>query len=172
MVELRRAVEADYPEVVSLTNRAYREAGGQASWKVESLVAGQRIDGDLLREDLAAPGAMLLIARDGGGEHVGHVRLDSSDDGVWYLAMLTVRPDRQDAGLGRTVLAAAEDYARTHGARRTRMSVIHQRQELMAWYARRGYARTGETAPFPYGDPRFGTPTRDDLFFEMLEKAL
>ena len=172
MIRLQPATEADYPSVIALTNRAYREPAGQTGWKVESLVGGQRIDEGLLRDDLATPGAHLLIARDEAGEHLGHVRLDSSDDGVWYLAMLSVSPDRQDAGLGTQVLAAAEDHARAAGARRIRMSVIHQRDELIAWYQRRGYALTGETAPFPYGDSRFGTPTRDGLYFEMLEKAL
>ena len=172
MIQLFPATAADYPAVIALTNRAYREAAGQASWKVETLVGGQRIDEALLRDDLAQPGAILLLARDVGGDYVGHVRLDASDTGVWYLAMLTVNPDRQDGGMGRILLATAEDYARAHGARRIRMSVIHQRTELIAWYARRGYARTGETGAFPYGDPRFGTPIRDDLFFEMLEKPI
>ncbi len=172
MIRLQPASEADFPSVIALTNRAYREPAGQTGWKVESLVGGQRIDEALLRDDLASPGAHLLIARDEAGTHLGHVRLDSSDTGVWYLAMLSVSPDRQDAGLGRQVLEAAEVYARGHGARRIRMSVIHQRAELMAWYQRRGYELTGETQRFPYDDPRFGTPTRDDLYFEMLEKAL
>lgn len=172
MIHLSPATEADFPAIVALTNRAYREAAGQTGWKVESLVGGQRIDADLLGDDLARPGAMLLIARDAGGEPVGHVRLDASADGVWHLAMLTVSPDRQDAGLGRIILSAAEAYARDHGARRIRMSVIHQRTELIAWYERRGYVRTGETQPFPYGDPRFGTPAQDDLFFEILDRDL
>ena len=171
-LDLRPASEADFPAIIALTNRAYREAAGQTGWKVESLVGGQRIDADLLRDDLVKPGAMLLIARDAGGDPLGHVRLDAAADGVWYLAMLTVSPDRQDAGLGRTLLAAAEAYARDHGAHRIRMSVIHQRTELIAWYERRGYVRTGETQPFPYGDRCFGAPTRDDLFFEMLERDL
>ena len=172
MIQLSPATAADYPAVIALTNRAYREASGQASWKVETLVGGQRIDKALLRDDLSQPGAILLLARDEGGDYVGHVRLDASDNGVWYLAMLTVNPDRQDGGMGRILLAAAENYARIHGAQRIRMSVIHQRTELIAWYERRGYVRTGETQPFPYGDPRFGTPTRADLFFEMLERDL
>jgi ribosomal protein S18 acetylase RimI-like enzyme len=172
MVELREAADGDYPEVIALTNRAFREPAGQADWKVETLVDGRRIDESLLRDDLAAPGARLLIWRGEAGEHLGHVRLDEGADGAWYLAMLTVRPDRQDAGLGRTLLAAGEDFARARGGRRMRMTVIHQRPELIAWYERRGYARTGETKPFPYGDDRFGTPLRDDLFFEVLEKAL
>lgn len=172
MIQLSPATEADYPTVIALTNRAYRQASGQTSWKVESLVGGQRIDEALLRDDLSQPGAMLLMGRDDTGAHIGHVRLDSSATGVWYLAMLTVSPDHQDGGLGRKLLAAAEDYARAHGARSMRMSVIHQRTELIAWYQRRGYALTGETGAFPYGDLRFGQPLRDDLFFERLEKPL
>jgi len=173
LLTLSPAAEAEHPEIITLTNRAYREGGGRADWKVESLVTGQRIDASLLADDLAQPGAMLLVARDPTGRRVGHVRLDSEGHGgAWYLSMLTVDPDRQDAGLGRVLLAAAEDYAVANGAQRMRMSVVHQRTELIAWYERRGYALTGETIPFPYGDTRFGVPTRDDLFFEILEKAL
>ena len=52
------------------------------------------------------------------------------------------------------------------------MTVISIRDELVAWYERRGYHRTGVFKPFPYGDARFGIPTRDDLRFELLEKLL
>ena len=52
------------------------------------------------------------------------------------------------------------------------MSVINVREALIAWYLRRGYHKTGETRPFPYGDDRFGTPLRDDLGFVVLEKNL
>jgi hypothetical protein len=50
--------------------------------------------------------------------------------------------------------------------------VISVRDDLIAWYVRRGYARTGEKSPFPYGDERFGLPKRDDLEFELLVKPL
>ena len=46
------------------------------------------------------------------------------------------------------------------------------RGELIAWYERRGYVRTGELAPFPYGDERFGIPRRADLAFELLVRPL
>jgi len=52
------------------------------------------------------------------------------------------------------------------------MTVIEQRAELIAWYERRGYRRTGETKPFPYGDERFGIPRRPDLRFVVLAKSL
>ncbi|MDZ4373305.1 MAG: GNAT family N-acetyltransferase [Phenylobacterium sp.] len=171
-IRLDPATQADWPEVVALTNRAYRAPEGQTAWKVETIVGGQRIDAALLEEDLAQPGATLLIARDAEGQVVGHVRLDESADGGCYLSMLTVRPGRQDGGLGRRLLEAAEGWARDRGARRMRMSVVAQRSELVAWYGRRGYAPSGERRPFPYGDARFGAPTRDDLYFVVLDKAL
>ena len=172
-MDLRPATPADHPAIIALTNRAYRVPAGQAAWKVETLVGGQRIDAALLADDLAAaPQALLLVAGDAEDRHLGHVRLDPGADGTWFLAMLTVDPDRQDGGLGRKLLAASETYAHTRGARRIQMTVIRQRPELIAWYERRGYARTGQTKPFPYGDERFGTPTRDDLVFEVLEKGL
>ena len=169
-MELTEATEGEHPDIIALTNRAYRQAEGQTAWKVESLVAGQRIDASLLAEDLAQPGAVLLVARDGAGERLGHVRLDDRGDGAWFLSMLTVDPARQDAGLGRAILEAAEAWARERGARRMAMWVLRQREALIAWYARRGYAPTGEEKPFPYGDARFGVPTRDDLVFVVLEK--
>jgi hypothetical protein len=46
------------------------------------------------------------------------------------------------------------------------------RDDLLAWYARRGYAPTSETEPFPYGDNRFGIPKLDDLHFVVLRKRL
>jgi hypothetical protein len=52
------------------------------------------------------------------------------------------------------------------------MTVIEQRPELIAWYERRGYSKTGETAAFPYGDARFGEPKRPDLRFVVLAKSL
>jgi hypothetical protein len=52
------------------------------------------------------------------------------------------------------------------------MTVITVRHELIAWYERRGYHRTGKRKPFPYGDERYGLPRRPDLEFEVLRKVL
>ena len=71
------------------------------------------------------------------------------------------------------MLAEAERIAREDwGLSKLRMTVIDVRDELIAWYQRRGYRRTGISKPFPYGDERFGIPKRDDLRFEVLEKDL
>jgi ribosomal protein S18 acetylase RimI-like enzyme len=91
---------------------------------------------------------------------------------TWYLGLLTIDPALQNRQLGRTLLAAAEQFAQDRGARTMRITVLNVRAALIAWYERRGYTRTGETQPFPYGDERFGKPLRDDLGFIVLSKQL
>jgi ribosomal protein S18 acetylase RimI-like enzyme len=173
------ATEADFPEVIDLANRAYRGTGPEASWNAENVIEGQRTDASLLRDDLASsPGAVLLLWRDQPNEEsqdrplLGCVFLEPADEGAWYLGLLAVDPRQQKRQLGRTLLSAAEEYARVRGALRIRMSVLHVRETLIAWYLRRGYTLTGKTEPFPYGDARFGRPLRDDLYFVALERNL
>ncbi len=172
-MQLFPVTAADVAEVVALANLAYRE--DRSGWSSEAgLIAGTRLTEPQLRADLAAkPHAHLLLGRDNPGEPLlGTVWLEPKSAEVWYLGLLIIRPDLQDRKLGRELLAQAEDFAQTHGARRIRMTVLNVRAALLAWYQRRGYTRTGETEPFPYGDDRFGTPLRDDLSFLVLEKQL
>jgi len=171
---LKPASEADYPEIIQLVNVAFRGTGPSASWNIEEgVIEGQRLNESLLQEDLAAnPGAHFLIHRDEQGSLLGTVWLDPGKDGVWYLGLLTIRPDLQKQHMGRTLLAVAETFAKERGAHRIRMTVVNVRYSLIAWYERRGYRLTGETKPFPYDDPRFGRPLRDDLHFVVLEKDI
>jgi ribosomal protein S18 acetylase RimI-like enzyme len=172
---LTPATEADYPAIIDLANLAYRGTGASASWNVETgIIEGQRLTDSLLREDLASkPAAHLLAYREEqGGPLLGCVWLEPTSHGAWYLGLLAIQPDLQKRQLGRVLLAAAEDFAKERGAHRIRMTVLHVRDSLIAWYQRRGYALTGETQPYPYGDERFGTPLRDDLYFVVFEKDI
>jgi ribosomal protein S18 acetylase RimI-like enzyme len=168
------ATDADVPAIVTLMNRAYRGAGA-AGWSTqESYLSGDRITEDILRADLLAkPQASLLKWEDPeGGSLLGCVWIEAIDLDVWYLGSLATDPTLQNSGLGRTLLLAAELWVRERGGKRIRMNVVNVRDALIAWYVRRGYRKTGETEPFPYGDDRYGAPLRDDLSFLVLEKDL
>jgi len=172
---LHDAVEADYAEIIDLANVAYRKTGPGSSWNSETgLIEGQRLNESLLREEFAKkPTAHLLVYRDASdGPLLGTVWLEPKDLTTWYLGLLTVRPDQQDRGLGKTILATAEDFVREHGGTRIRMTVLFIRETLIAWYQRRGYILTGETEPWHYDDERFGKALRDDLYFVVMEKSL
>jgi predicted N-acetyltransferase YhbS len=169
-MNLSRATAADLPEIVTLMNRAYR---GQDGWAVEQgYILGDRISLPDLQAELAAKPQMLLLVWREAGELLGCVSLEPISADAWYLGALTVQPGRQDAGLGRRLLSEAERIAKDAGAKRMRLTVIWVREALIAWYQRRGYIPTGETAPFPYDDDRWGRPTRDDLHFVFFDKSL
>ena len=108
-----------------------------------------------------------------GDDLVGCVLIADRGEGTGYFGMLSVSPTLQGSGLGRRLVEAAHAaMAERFGARRVRISVFPQRDELIGWYQRLGYGLTGETLPFPYGNPRFGLPLRDDLHFVVMEHLL
>jgi ribosomal protein S18 acetylase RimI-like enzyme len=166
---LRAATAADAPALADLINRAYRSAPAQAGWTTEGhLLDGPRIDEATLLELLAAPAAVLLQAEIA-GQLAGCVYLEPQGQTL-YLSMLAVAPEAQAHGLGRHLLAAAEAHARQAGCPRIRMSVLALRPELLAWYERQGYRRTGAREPFP-DTTRFGRP-RQPLTLLTLEKPV
>ncbi|WP_299346168.1 GNAT family N-acetyltransferase [uncultured Pseudoxanthomonas sp.] len=168
----RSAVPADIPALVALVTSAYRGDVSKQGWTTEAdMLDGQRIDPDVLARDIERDRSRILLAeRDGLLLACAHV---AEDEGAGYFGMFSVRPDLQGAGVGKAMLAEAERVAREEWRLPAmRMTVIDIREELMAFYERRGYVRTGTKKPFPYGDERFGIPKRDDLRFEVLEKPL
>ena len=171
-LSFRAADPADIDAIVALVESAYRGESGLRGWTTEShLLDGRRTDAADVGELIARPDSRILLAeRDGRLLASCHVERQG-DSG--YFGMFAVDPTEQGGGLGRQVLAEAERVARdVWGCRSMRMTVIVQRDELIGWYQRRGYRRTGQYQPFPYGDERFGIPRRDDLRFEVLSKDL
>ncbi|MEZ4404444.1 MAG: GNAT family N-acetyltransferase [Kofleriaceae bacterium] len=168
----RPATLADVAALVALVESAYRGDASRAGWTTEAdLLGGQRTDAADVRACIERPASVVLIAEQAGGlVACAHV---AAEGDAGYFGMFAVTPGAQGGGLGSAVLAEAERLVRDDwGLPRMRMTVIDVRDELIAYYQRRGYARTGIHKPFPYGDPRFGEPKRADLRFEVLEKTL
>jgi GNAT superfamily N-acetyltransferase len=172
MLHFRTASLADIPAVVALVESAYRGDSSKVGWTTEAdLLGGQRTDADDVRACIERTQSVVLLAEDDRGlEACANV---AADGDAGYFGMFAVKPTLQGGGIGKLVLAEAERIVRDEWhLRAMRMTVIDVRTELIAFYERRGYARTGIKKPFPYGDERFGRPKRDDLRFEVLEKRL
>lgn len=171
----RYAARADVPAVVALVDSAYRGGESLTGWTSEAeLIDGQRIDAATVAALMREPGVHVLLAEEASVLQVCcELREPDPADDAAYFGMFAVRPARQRGGYGRLFLAEAERVARQQfGAAVLEMTVIRQRESLIAWYGRRGYQRTGETKPFPYGDGRFGVPKVSDLEFVTLVKTL
>ncbi len=168
----RDASLADVPAIVALVTSAYRGDASRAGWTTEAdLLDGQRVDATSVAADITRAGSRVLLV-EGDGELLACAHVERRGDYA-YFGMFAVAPTRQNGGVGKRVLAEAERIARDQWhCPQLRMTVIDVRADLIAWYVRRGYRRTGEHAPFPYGDARFGIPRRADLRFEWLQKDL
>lgn len=175
-LQFRRATAEDVHAIVALIESAYRGDASRAGWTTEAdFLEGQRTDVDEIGGLVArADACFVLVEEDGRLLACCLIEQQPDRDALdCYFGMFSVRPEMQSTGRGDALLAEAERIAREQWhCRAMRMSVIDVRGELIAWYERRGYLRTGQHKPFPYGDERFGIPKRPDLRFEWLVKPL
>ena len=165
------STSADITQLLPLINSAFRGDTARQGWTHEAdLLQGERrTDEATLRALMQIANAIVLKYCNDAGDIEGCVFLSKKERGL-YLGMLTVAPELQGAGIGKKLLAAAEAYAREQGCTFIYMNVFSVRQELIAWYERHGYRRTGEMKPYE-ANPEFGVPVQP-LEFVILEKEL
>lgn len=170
-ISFRKAVVEEAEFITRLVNSAYRGDSSKAGWTTEAdLLDGQRTDPSEIASLIQDANSMILLCLQN-DEVVGSVLLQKKKAAA-YLGMFVVKPTLQGSGIGKQFLSAAERIAQQEwDVSKMTMSVITIRLELMAFYQRRGYRRTGEVLPFP-DDPAAGIPLVEGLQFEMLEKDL
>ena len=165
------ATTADIPVLLSLINSAYRGEASRQGWTTEAhlLTGEKRTDADALNILIEAPDSVFLKIVNAEGSIDGCVLLQKKQAKL-YLGMLSVKPTAQAKGIGRQLLESAEVYAKQNQCISIYMTVISVRHELIEWYERRGYKKTGDTQPFPSHDS-FGIPTRP-LEMIVMEKMM
>lgn len=167
-LSFRLAQPADAPAIRALVERAYRGDSARAGWTHEAdLLSGERTSLEEVSAIIAAPDKFVALAEQGAAL-AASVMVTDLGDGRCYLGMLAVDPAMQAGGIGRALIAEAERHAiRRFGARVMEMTVIARRAELIAYYERRGYRRTGEIRPFP-----MEVPEATSFSMAVLERVL
>jgi GNAT superfamily N-acetyltransferase len=136
-IRIRRGTDDDVPALTRLINAAFVVE--------QSVFAGDRVDDLGVRVYMSS--GTFLLAEDSGAL-VGCVYIETRDDRA-YLGLLSVQPARQGAGLGRRLVAAAEDHARQSGSQAMDLRVISTRgEQLLPFYQRLGY-QIVRHEPFP-----------------------
>ena len=172
MYATRFATDRDVEKIVNLVQSAYRGAASRAGWTTEAdLLDGQRTDAEEVSALMQQPDSYMLLCEQQ-GELLASVHLQDRVEFA-YLGMFAVRPEMQARGVGKFLLTEAEHIVFDSWRRELlQMTVISLRQDLIAWYRRRGYRLTDEFVDFPYGQPRYGIPKRDDLVLQVLVKSV
>lgn len=167
-LNLRIADENDAGAIAVLVNRAYRPAPHEAGWTHESsLVSGKRISAAQVLSLFGEKSLVLLLCTEREIVACVHVQAGAAEA---YIGMLATDPAQQAAGIGKQLLEHAERYAAEEfGSSKFRMSVLSARPELLAFYERRGYVRTGEVQDFPLS-AGVGEPLLDGIKLLSLVK--
>ena len=167
----RPALISDAAIIEALVNSAYRGDSSRAGWTTEAdLLDGTRISTEEVIAQIEAKDSIILLCIQN-EEIIGCVHLEKNENAA-YLGMFVVKPTLQGAGIGKQFMQAAENMAQAvWGVEKMWMTVISVRSELIAFYERRGYHRTGRFKPF-MGDGVNGIVKTAPLEFEELEKVL
>lgn len=158
-MEIRFADESDLPALMDLVNRAFA---------VETFfITGERLNAERVHEyfDL---GRFLLAEEN--GILAGCVYVELRGDRS-YLGLLSVDPDRQKTGLGRRLVAAAEEFAREMGSQHMDLTVVNLRTELLPFYRRLGYVENGTEPIREHMVPRVTQPCHFVKMTKPLGKA-
>ncbi len=165
------ATLAESDDITCLVNAAYRPDSTHAGWTHESnLISGARTSSEQIIEIINKKDSIILVAiQDSKLSACVHIE---RTDHHCSIGMLAVSPAFQDAGLGKKMLGHAETFAIKHfSAQRLIMIVLSARYELISFYQRRGYRKTGNVLEYPIS-AGVGSPKFDNLKIEMLEKIL
>ena len=167
---ITKATLQDIPALNILINSAYRGETSKKGWTTEAnLLEGKRTNEEELTATILNPKNTILkyIEND---QIIGSVLLVEKEHQL-YLGMLTVSPELQNSGIGKKMLAEAENHAKAMGLPSIIMTVISVREELIAWYKRHGYVDTGEREAFPESEIHV-TISETPLEFIYLEKRI
>lgn len=167
----RQATPDDIGDIVALVNSCYRGDSSRIGWTTEAdLLDGTRTDESEIQNLMSLNDSRILLCSSG-REIVGSVHIQKQGSAC-YLGMLVVKPELQGGGVGRQLMNEAENRARElWRSTKITMTVISLREELIAYYERRGYRRTGQIKPF-VSDATHGIPRVGGIELEVLEKSL
>jgi ribosomal protein S18 acetylase RimI-like enzyme len=165
----RTASDLDTEAIAQLVNKAYRPESGTSGWTHEAdLVAGNRTSASQVAEIILKQNSVILVGLKN-SEIVACIHIEQ-DGNNSYIGMLAVNPTLQGVGAGKQVLAYAENYATTVlGSEKFMMVVVSARTELISFYLRRGYQKTGSVMDYPLS-ANAGSPKHANLKIEVLEK--
>lgn len=166
-ITLESASANDAENINLLINEAYR---GQVGWTRETeILDGTRSTIEHVRNLIQSTTAHLFTAKID-GSIAACICVEEKKDQA-YIGTFAVSPGHQNQGIGKQILSLAENFAVNQlGSRKLMMVVVSQREELISFYERRGYKRTGEILEYPI-HLNVGVPAVEGLTIEYLEKT-
>ena len=162
---------ADAPQIAVLVNTGYRGETSRQGWTTEAdILDGLRTSEQEIVQLINAERSNIIVCMRGDAL-IGSIHLHHAHESA-HIGMFVIEPNLQNLNIGKQLLATAENFAQTQWqVKKLAMLVITVRHELIAFYERRGYKRTGELQEFPV-NPQVWQAKLAGLKLERLEKIL
>ena len=155
-MDFRFATESDLPAITALVNQAFQV---ERFFKTDDRLSPERAAEYFQKR-------RFLLAEEQ-GVLSGCVCVELRGERA-YFGLLSVHPSMQKTGLGRRLVAAAEEFAREMGAHHMDLTVVNLRTELPPFYEKLGYAVSGEE-PIP---EEMASRVSQPCHFVRMSKAL
>lgn len=172
-LHFRMATPADAAQLQELVQSAFRAEDSRERWTGDTELSKKfHVGVDEIMVNINKTDSATLMATNDSGVLVGSLEVSKRGNDLARLSMLAVDHRHHRGGIGHQVLAHAEDYCRREwGVKKLGLNALSTREELIAWYERCGFRKTGDLSPFPRD--RFADLTLpEDLCFVELEKDL
>jgi GNAT superfamily N-acetyltransferase len=163
---LEKAQPNQSNKICGLINLTYR---GEVGWTREThIVQGNRTNRQEIEAAIINPDAHFFVVNQ--TRRLASCIYVEKQVNSAYIGFFSVHPSLQGRGIGKYILKQAETFALNElGTKKFIMFVVSQRSELIAFYERRGYARSGKIEAYPL-HLGIGVPKVDGLTIEYLEK--
>ena len=153
MLNFYKAESIDAEAIAQLVNSSYRGETSRGGWTTEAdILDGLRTTTTEVGKIIKSENAFILIGvlKD---EVVATICCENQKLGLKdtvHFGMIAVKPKLQNKGFGKALIQAAEaTCVREWQVAGFHMAVISIRHELIEFYERLGYKRTGDFAEFP-----------------------
>jgi ribosomal protein S18 acetylase RimI-like enzyme len=175
LIHFYKAELSDVVGIVQLINSAYRGEASRKGWTTEAdILEGLRTTTAEVAKMIQSEQSFMLIGvvRD---EIVATICCQwqaLAGHNTAHFGMIAVKPSLQNKGYGKQIIQAAEAITRREwSVVGYHMAVISIRHELIAFYERLGYMRTGEFVEFPLA-PDLWQPKVEGLNLQYLAKLV
>lgn len=141
----------DVKAITNISNKAYKGNGqGWTDWAhlqniLQDVTRTNENDVQALMERYPS---VFVIYTGEDGTLQGSLYLEDIGEKKYHLWLMAVDPSRQNQGIGRKLLNGACEYSKQNGYELIELLTSTSRVEVVAWYERCGFTKTGKVVQF------------------------
>lgn len=141
----------DAKVITKISNAAYKGTGqGWTDWTHLKDICQDvpRTNENEVKSLIEKYPSVFVIYTGDDGTVDGSLYLEDIGEKRFHLWLMAVDPSKQNQGIGRKLLNGASEYGKRNGYKFIEMLTSNSRVDVVAWYERCGFTKTGKVVEF------------------------